>query len=152
MTVLLPRPGKDVDGLIADLDQESWDQLTGSLSQEAVALELPRFSLEYELILNDALTALGMGVAFTPEADFSNMLKSHDLLIDEVKHKTFLEVNEEGTEAAAVTSVSVALTSAGSEPQLISMRVDRPFLFLIQEHDSQTMLFVGKLVEPTLNA
>lgn len=151
MTVLLPRPGKDVDELIADLNQESWDQWMGSLSQEAVALEFPRFGLEYQLTLNDALTALGMGIAFTPEADFSNMLKSHDLWIDEVKHKTFVEVNEEGTEAAAVTSVSMVL-SADSEPQLISMRVDRPFLFLIQEHDSQTMLFVGKIVEPTLNA
>jgi serpin B len=152
MTVLLPRPGKDVDELIADLDQESWDQWMDSLSQEAVDLELPRFGLEYELTLNDALTALGMGIAFTPEADFSNMLKSSPLWIDEVKHKTFVEVNEEGTEAAAVTSVSMTLESAGSDPQLTSMRVDRPFLFLIQEHDSQTMLFVGKIVEPTLNA
>jgi serine protease inhibitor len=152
MTVLLPKPGKDVDELIAGLNQESWDQWMNSLSQEAVDLELPRFGLEYEMTLNDALTALGMGIAFTPEADFSNMLKSHDLWIDEVKHKTFVEVNEEGTEAAAVTSVSMALTSAGSEPQLIPMRCDRPFLFLIQEHDSQTMLFVGKIVEPTLSA
>ncbi len=149
MTVLLPALGTNLDELIATLNQSNWDQWRSSLSEKPVALELPRFSLEYELTLNDVLTSLGMGIAFTPgEADFSKMLTTDRVWIGEVKHKTFVEVNEEGTEAAAVTSVAMVM-SADSEPQLISMRCDRPFLFLIQEHASKTILFVGKIAQPT---
>jgi len=152
MTILLPTSGTDVDQLVADLNQSNWDQWSNRLSENPVALEFPRFSLEYELTLNDALTALGMGIAFSPgQADFTKMLTADRLWIDEVKHKTFVEVNEEGTEAAAVTSVSMTL-SAGSEPHLITMRCDRPFLFFIREHSSQTILFVGKIVEPALSS
>jgi serine protease inhibitor len=148
MTILLPRIGVDINQLTAGLDQANWDQWQNSLSESPVALELPRFSLEYEVTLNDALTALGMGIAFEPgEADFSEMLKNEALWIDEVKHKTFVEVNEEGTEAAAVTSVSMMLSAA--EPELIPMRCDQPFLFLIQEHATKTILFIGKIAEPT---
>ena len=108
-------------------------------------LEFPKFKLEYELNLNEALETLGMGIAFTPaEADFTRMRKSGGLWIDEVKHKTFVEVNEQGTEAAAVTSAGMTL---GLPP---TMRVDRPFVFVIREHHSETILFMGKIVDPTL--
>ena len=85
-----------------------------------------------------------MGIAFTPAADFTGMLKDGGQWIDKVKHKTFVEVNEEGTEAAAVTSAGM------TEFCPPSMRVDRPFVFVIREHHSETILFMGKIVEPTL--
>jgi serpin B len=150
MIVFLPRRTTDIDSLITEFSQENWDKWIGSFTERKGTLELPRFILEYELKLNDVLAALGMGIAFIPfEADFSNMCKTRgDLYISEVKHKTFVEVNEEGTEAAAVTSVGVAITSV--DPTVFWMRVDRPFVFAIRENKSQTLLFLGKIVEPTL--
>ena len=150
MIVFLPRMSKDIDSLIAEFSQENWSRWIRSFSERKGTLELPRFTLEYELKLNDVLKALGMTIAFQPfAADFSNMYKGpQNLYISEVKHKTFVEVNEEGTEAAAVTSVGVAMTSV--DPTVFWMRVDRPFIFAIRENKSQTLLFVGKIVDPTL--
>lgn len=147
MTIFLPRPQKNIDSLIAEFNQENWNQSMGSFSKHEGTLQFPKFTLEYELRLNDILKALGMAIAFDPaRADFTKVYKGPDsLFISEVKHKTFVEVNEEGTEAAAVTSVEMEITSAGPW-----MRVDRPFIFMIRENKSQTILFIGKIVEPTL--
>ena len=149
MTIFLPRPETDVDALIAQFNQENWDYWINSFSKRSVGLYFPKFTLEYELTLNDVLKALGMEIAFEPyQADFTGMYKGPEsLYISEVKHKTFVEVNEEGTEAAAATSVEMVLTSA---PLSVTMRVDRPFVFVIKENHSQTILFMGKIVEPTL--
>jgi serine protease inhibitor len=149
MTILLPKAQNDVDALIEEMTEANWSQWTGSLSEEAVRLELPKFRLEYEIKLKETLKALGMGIAFGDGADFSNMHKSVPLFIHEVKHKTFVEVNEEGTEAAAATSVEMKFESMPDAP--ISMRVDRPFVFAIQEHHSGTMLFMGKIVDPIVD-
>jgi serpin B len=150
MIVFLPRRTTNTDSLIAEFNPENWNGWMGSFSERRGTLELPRFTLKYELKLNDVLKALGMAIAFQPYvADFSNMYKGpQDLYISEVKHKTFVEVNEEGTEAAAVTSVGIAITSV--DPTVFWMRIDRPFVFAIRENRSQTLLFVGKIVEPTL--
>ena len=130
--------------------QDNWEQWIGSFSEEPVDLSLPKFKLEYEIKLNDVLKSLGMAVAFDPyQADFSRMYTGpDDLYISKVKHKTFVEVDEEGTEAAAVTSVEVTVTSAG--PKGIVMKVDHPFVLVIRENKSQTLLFMGKIVEPIL--
>ncbi|MCX6141794.1 MAG: hypothetical protein NTZ35_01105 [Ignavibacteriales bacterium] len=109
-------------------------------------LYFPKFKFEYEKALNDMLKSMGMSVAFSPmEADFTYIDKRGQLFISEVKHKTFVQVDEEGTEAAAVTSVGVGATSVG--PNTV-MRVDRPFIFAIRENNSGTILFIGKIVEP----
>ena len=149
MVVFLPRRSTDLDFLITEFSQENWDKWMGSFSERKGTLQMPKFTLRYELELNDVLKALGMRIAFEPfVADFSNMCKTRkDLYISAVKHKTFVEVNEEGTEAAAVTSVGVAITSV--DPTLFWMRVDRPFVFAIRENRSQTLLFLGKIIEPT---
>ena len=105
---------------------------------------MPKFKIEYEKKLNDELKAMGMGIAFDDFADFSR-IASAPLAISEVKHKTFVEVNEEGTEAAAVTSVGIILTSMPSTPR---MNIDHPFIFAIREHRSGTILFIGKIVNP----
>jgi len=151
MMVLLPRPGKSVDLLVAEFNQLSWGQWLNRFSEQQGTLQLPKFTLEYELTLNDILKALGMSIAFDPSrADFTPMNKGAErLYINKVKHKTFIEVNEEGTEAAAVTSVEMVLASLGPYPFFI-MRVDRPFLFVIRENHSQSILFMGKIVEPLL--
>ncbi len=150
MTILLPRHHIDIDALIADLNQENWDIWVNNFTEETGALFLPKFSLEYEILLKDVLTALGMGIAFNPDlANFGQMIEpggivEGNLYITRVKHKTFIEVDEAGTEAAAVTSVEVGATSGPP-----TLRVNRPFIFMIRENHSQTILFMGKIVEPT---
>ncbi|UCH62673.1 MAG: serpin family protein [Fidelibacterota bacterium] len=152
MTVLLPKPEVNLDDLVADLTPENWSLWISGLDSHAVQLELPKIKLSYDLTMNDVLMALGMGVAFDPgQADFTRMLVEGEeypgnLYIYQVKHKTFVQVDEEGTEAAAVTMVEIGFTSIG--PNSIVMRVDRPFIFVIRERTSGTLLFMGKIVEP----
>jgi serpin B len=146
MTIFLPNATTALDAFIAGITQENWNAWIKNFSKRPGNLSLPKFTLEYDLTLNEVLKALGMGVAFSPdEADFTKMRRSRDLYISKVKHKTFVEVNEEGTEAAAVTSVEIGVTSIGGG---FVMRVDRPFVFVIRENRSQTILFMGKIVEP----
>jgi serine protease inhibitor len=143
MTVLLPKPGQSIESLAASLAGVNWDLWKGQFSGRELTLQLPKFKVEYEIKLNDALTALGMGVAFVPDqADFGGINPDFDLYISSVKHKAFVEVDEKGTEAAAATVVEVGYTSI---PDGITVRVDRPFLFLIREKSSDAMLFMGKI-------
>jgi serpin B len=142
MTVVLPHGDLSVDSLIAVLDHERWEALIAGLEMTEVQIYLPRFKLDYEKVLNDVLAALGMGIAFTPSADFSRMTPGGGIWIGKVKQKSFVEVDEEGTEAAAATSVSMVVSA---RPFL---RADRPFLFAIRERFSGTLLFVGKLADP----
>lgn len=143
MTVLLPKPGISADQLVASLHEAEWARLTSGLTGSFAVVRMPRFRLEFEKVLNGTLQALGMRRAFVDgEADFTAMspTRGRALSISEVKQKSFVDVNEEGTEAAAATSVSVRVTSM---PQ--SFRVDRPFVFAIRERLSGTILFVGRV-------
>ena len=150
MIVFLPRWGKNIDSLIANLNPENFDSWLSKFHTDSGKVCLPKFTLEYGIKLNDALKALGMSVAFDPnQADFTKMHPGGGLFISEVKHKTFVEVNEEGTEAAAVTSVGIAM-SALPPPLPFEIVVDRPFVFLIKENLSGAILFMGKIVEPIL--
>ena len=141
MTVLLPDQGKSVDALLAGLDSQKWSDIVSGLPEQRLTLSMPRFKVEYEKGLNDALRALGMGIAFSPASDFTAM-SAADPWIDLVFQKTYVDVNEEGTEAAAVTGV-VMVTSLGPE-----MTIDRPFVFAIREKFSGTILFMGKIERP----
>ena len=144
MTVVLPRPDTDIEALSADLSGSSWDALVGSLHGTDVDLSLPKVRLSYERLLNDDLKALGMVAPFGAGADFSRMSPlGRQLYIDFVKQNTFLDVDEEGTEAAAATTVGISVTSL---PVTSVMRVDHPFLFVIRERLSGTVLFMGKIV------
>ncbi|MCK6558167.1 serpin family protein [candidate division KSB1 bacterium] len=143
MTILLPNPGISLDSLISALNAETWAEWMNGFAERELMIAMPKFTMTFDITLNRALQSLGMGVAFTERADFSQMCKSQRLLISEVKHKTFVEVNEEGTEAAAVTSVGIGVVSA--PPQF---RIDRPFLFAIRDSHSQTILFIGKMEYP----
>lgn len=150
MTVLVPADGRGLDDVIAELDAESWDAWMEGFSETRIALGLPRFRLTWGKTLNDALEAMGMEVAFAPfEADFGRLVDPEavlpgNLYLTEVKQKTFIDVNEEGTEAAAATSVGVGVTSVPP-----TFRADRPFLFAIRERFSGTVLFIGAVEDPT---
>lgn len=147
MTVLLPRGGgaADIESLVASLDAERWRDITDGFVQGEVHLFLPRFELTWERVLNDDLKALGMTDAFDEQrADFSKLTPDPGVIIHEVKQKSFVSVDEEGTEAAAATSVGVGPTSAPP-----TFRADRPFVFAIRERLSGTILFLGKVVDPT---
>ena len=142
MTVLLPKAGWSPAQLLAALDPESWSALASRFEERDVALLLPRFRVEYGRKLKEDLAALGMGIAFDASADFSRIadVAPDRLYITRVDQKTFVEVNEEGTEAAAATAVGVGRTSA---PVPVEMRVDRPFAFAIRERLSGAVLFLG---------
>jgi serpin B len=146
MTILLPAAGTNIDDFAAQLTPQIWNASTSGLVSRETELYLPKFKFEYEKPLNDMLKSMGMSIAFsTTDADFTNIDKRGQLYISEVRHKTFVQVDEEGTEAAAVTSVGVGATSVGQNPV---MRVDRPLIFVIRENTSGTVLFIGKIVEP----
>ena len=145
MTVFLPKPGRDIDSLITDITDENWNRWLSFLSTQEVNLYLPKFKLEYYKKLNYDLQALGMTDAFG-NADFTRITKDGEIYISDVKHKSFIDVNEEGTEAAAVTVIEFRVESVEDSPTV--MRIDRPFLFAIRENSSGTILFIGKIVEP----
>jgi serpin B len=152
MTILLPPAGTTVDALVASLDVARWDRLIASLSDAEADVALPRFRMDYtDEWSGDVLPSMGMtsGFCHSPTYDFTRLAApplGNGLCISMVKQDTFVEVNEEGTEAAAVTTVKITLTSVGSEPTL---RVDRPFVFAIRERFSGAVLFIGKSVDPT---
>ena len=140
MDVIIPPDGLSADEFVIGLDSESLSRLSSGLQTDEIRLMLPSFKAEYDVSLNAALQRLGMKEAFTSSADFSDMSKE-PLMISEVRQKTFIEVNEEGSEAAAITSVSMMRASLGPEP--VRFAVDRPFVFLIRERTSGTVLFMG---------
>ena len=148
MTIFLPHRHLHTDDIMAQLDQESYDSWISSLSfpEDSFNIYIPKFKLECEYGLNNSLKTLGMGIAFCGGADFSRMYSGGGVWIDTVIHKTFVEVNEEGTEAAAVTLVSMERSSS---PSYDGFRADRPFVFVIRENQSGAILFIGKIVEPT---
>jgi serpin B len=150
MTIFLPKPNSSLDVFVQKLTPENWNLWTSGLSTRQGIIYLPKFKLEYEITLNDVLKQLGMGVAFTTNADFSNINPVEDLLISNVKHKTFVEVDEQGTEAAAVTVVEISLTAADPIDSNFFMRIDRPFVFMIRENHSGTIMFIGKITEPVI--
>jgi serine protease inhibitor len=128
------------------LTLENWQQWLSQLQQKEVTIMLPKFKSEYEQEMKDILVALGMRRAFSSqEADFT-ALTSAQVNVSNVKHKTFVEVNEEGTEAAAVTSIGVRATSIRITP---TMEVNRPFFYVIGERQTDTILFMGAMLNPT---
>lgn len=147
MTIILPAHGKNIDEIIGQLDSQTWNDWMADFRTQKGTLQMPKFKLEYKKSLVNVLSALGMGAAFGPSADFTGINKNGNLVISEVLHKTFVDVYEEGTEAAAVTSVEISLTSVGGSGSFF-MRVDRPFLFAIREQSSGTILFIGRVNNP----
>ncbi|MGV8096797.1 MAG: serpin family protein [Mangrovibacterium sp.] len=146
MVILLPHDGKSVTDLLEEVNAEKWNSLSYRTCE--VSLKLPKFKLacDYQM-QKEILPAMGMHRAFSELADFSGMTTDVKVFISKVIHKTFIEVNEKGTEAAAVTVVGMELTSVGAQPEKIDFFVDKPFLFLIKENSTGVILFAGKIGE-----
>ncbi len=150
MYVFLPSEDSSLDEFNKSLTSDNMQTWFTSFRKSQGQIILPKFKLEYQTSLNSSLTALGMGNAFSDNADFKNMFKDNTkVAITDVKHKTFVEVNEEGTEAAAVTSVTVGATSVQIPTEPFKMNVNRPFFYMIRDNQSGTVLFMGEVVNPS---
>lgn len=147
MIVLLPKEGKTLADLRKQLSFEQWNSWLSQFQETQGRILLPKFTTEYSVTLNDALINLGMPTAFTGLADFSQMVENDGVYIDEVRHKSFIEVNEKGTEAAASTSVAIVETAAFDQ---FEMEVNRPFFFAIKDNESGMILFMGEIHEPEM--
>jgi serine protease inhibitor len=144
MTVLLPSESTTADALISGLTSAEWAKIQKGMILGNIDIGLPKFTLNYEIMLNNVLSDMGMPTAFTDRADFTKINNKGGLTLSFVKQNTFVAVDEKGTEAAAVTSVGVT-TTALQLPTLI----DRPFVFIIHEKTTGTILFIGKIADQT---
>jgi serpin B len=147
MVVLLPHEGSDVDELAGKLDASLWSSVMDQSMVMGVHVHLPKFKYEFKSLLNDHLKNLGLGIAFSFSADFSGITPPGDIYISRVIHQTFIDVMEEGTEAAAATIVEFRELSGGPGSH-IPFLVDRPFIYVIKENSSGALLFMGKVGKP----
>jgi serpin B len=133
----------------SSLNAEKLEEILAEFSGTNMILSIPKFEFEMSLPVAEGLKELGMVEAFIPgEADFSGMDGTNDLFIDEVIHKAFVSVDEEGTEAAAATAVEIGVTSMPAEP--VEVKIDSPFIFLIRDMESGSILFIGRVLNPSL--
>lgn len=145
MLVLLPKQGV-LDEFERSLTADKIKDWQKSLEKQRVDVYLPKFKFETKYFMKNDLAQMGMPTAFSPAADFSGMDGTKELYIAEVIHQAFVEVNEEGTEAAAATAVVMELKSAAS--MIETFRADRPFIFIIQKKDTGNILFIGRVSKP----
>ncbi|MBD2561284.1 MULTISPECIES: serpin family protein [Nostoc] len=144
--IFLPKQNSNLKAFYQNLNVENWQKWMTQFNKQKGFIRLPRFKIDYDVTLNDALKTLGMEEAFSDKANFSGMGKN--FAISQVKHKTFVEVNEEGTEAAAATSVGIVATSLREEPEPFRMIVERPFFCAIRDNQTGSLLFMGSIIEP----
>ncbi|MEH2155034.1 serpin family protein [Nostoc sp.] len=144
--IFLPKQNSNLKDFYQNLNVDNWEKWMTQFNKQKGFIRLPRFKTDYEVTLNDALKSLGMEEAFSNKANFSGMGKN--FAISQVKHKTFVEVNEEGTEAAAATSVGIVATSLREEAEPFRMIVDRPFFCVIRDNQTGNVLFMGSIIEP----
>lgn len=145
MVVMLPDQGKFAE-FEQSLDAGKTDTIIKSIAPTQVSLSFPRFKIESEFGLGDVLYDMGMSTAFTSLADFSGMTGNRELCISKVIHKAFVEVDEAGTEAAAATAVVMRATAMPLEPKVVT--VDRPFIFIIRDIQTGSVIFIGRVVNP----
>jgi len=149
MVVMLPATGKTSQSVIDALSISNWKNWMKEFeTKDQVVVTMPRFKFAFETELKNVLKGMGMIKAFQPNiADFSKIAEE-DLYISAAVHKSFIDVNENGTEAAAVTSITFSTTSAGNEPPKTIFYVDKPFVFAITEKDTDAILFIGEVNHP----
>jgi serpin B len=146
MVILLPAAGR-FEGWEGSLDAGMVSSALSGLAPRQVALSMPRFKFDSTFSLKDTLARMGMPLAFGGDADFRGMTGNRDLHISEVLHKAFVSADEKGTEAAAATAVMMSLTSMPAEA--LEVKVDRPFVFFIRDIKTGTILFIGRVVDPS---
>jgi serine protease inhibitor len=146
MVMVMPVNNSSVQNVISTLDSIKWQNWMAKLNSTHGGLIMPKFKFEYDISLKDALTTLGMGIAFSKKSDFTRINTTGNMLISGVRHKTYIEVNEDGTEAAAATSVGL---STAALP--VSTTIDHPFIFAIREMKTGLILFTGIVNNPSVN-
>jgi serpin B len=146
MVILLPKDGQ-FEAFESSMDFQRVSEIISNLAGQQVNLTMPKFEFESEFSLKKALATIGMPVAFSADANFSGMTGGKDLFIADILHKAFVSVDEAGTEAAAATAVIMTLTAVPSPP--VEITVDRPFIFLISDIETGTILFIGRVLNPT---
>ncbi len=148
MVILLPKEKDGLAKLEADLDADQLPDRISRIFSREVDVSFPRFKLTSRFTLSTVLEKMGMTNAFSDGADFSGMAPGGQLSITEVLHKAFVEVNEEGTEAAAATAVVVGVTSVAEPRPVVVFKADHPFIFLIRDNQTGSILFLGKIMNP----
>jgi len=147
LSMVLFVPDRGAYGSFEDeLDFDRYAEIVGSLEPRQVDLRLPKFEFGYDVSLADPLTALGMTAPFSTAADFSGIDGTHDLFISKVLHKAWVSIDEAGTEAAAATAVVVPIGGSPGPPVVLT--INRPFLFVIRDIPTGTILFVGRVANP----
>ncbi len=148
-SIVLPHDPQKLDEIIANLNVSAINEYLDAADTSTFKVYLPKFKIEYKLLLNEVLAAMGMEQSFGGNADFSDLfVEDLDLYISRVLHQSFLEVDEEGTEAAAATVVEIMETSINPNNKPPVLYIDHPFAFFIREKHSKTILFAGKLINP----
>jgi serpin B len=148
MLILLPKKTDGLSDLEKTLTSENLEKWSAGLRSRRVNVFLPRFKLTSEFGLQDVLGSMGMALAFSDKAEFSRMSTQEQLFISAVIHKAFVDVNEEGTEAAAATGIEMRPTAIRLTEEPVDFRADHPFVFLIRDNRTQSILFLGRLVNP----
>mgnify|MGYP001431202652 CR=1 FL=1 len=144
MVIIDPLQSDSLDAFIRDFTLEDWNGRHTFSSMHNLQVHLPKFSYDFKSLLNDPLIDLGLGIAFSGEADFSKITDEVDLFISRVIHQTYIDVNEKGTEAAAATIVELSYRTAGPEV----VKFDSPFMYIIKENSTGAILFMGKVGSP----
>lgn len=148
MYVLLPDAKSSVDSLMKEMNYENWNKWKKQFNAEMRIVEMPKLHMEYEQELNKMLMGFGMKRAFKSGADFSKMSKDNDLFISLVKQKCYIDVDEKGTEAAAATVVIMNKTSEAYPNKMGEFIVDRPFIYVITDNKTDSILFMGTVEKP----
>ena len=148
MDVILPDEADGLQEIMSRLNGSSFSSWINAMTVNELQVYFPRFKYGFRLTLKEILTDMGMGIAFTDAADFSDISEQYDLLINEVTHQSFIETNEEGTEAAAATVVEVGTTSM---PMTMVFNMDHPFIYIIRETTTNSIIFMGRVADPSAN-
>ena len=146
MFVVLPPSGMKIDDVLPYVNETVYDEAMNMLAPAEVKFSMPKVKLETELLLNDVLMDMGVKTAFSGAADFKGIAETGPLSVSQVKQKCYIDITESGTEAAAVTSITVKLTSVRPEIDVKTMTVDRPYVFFIADRENSDILFAGKIV------
>lgn len=149
MDVIIPDDQAGFNSTLAMVSDENYSSWINQMRERETDLSFPRFKYGFKKKLKDILSDMGMGIAFSDDADFSNITDLYDLLINDVAHQSFIETNEEGTEAAAATVVEIGLTSAPPTP--LVLKLDHPFIYIIREITTNSIIFMGRVADPSAN-
>ncbi len=147
MVIMLPKLGK-FEEFEKSMEYLKIQKIIDNFKDQKVILTMPKFKFTSEFMLKQTLSEMGMPLAFSGDADFSGITAEEKLWIDEVIHKSFLAVDENGTEAAAATAIIMVGAGPGQQPQPVEFTMDRPFIFLIRDIETNTILFIGRVLNP----